>query len=125
VDLPVCSITKTKYGEYPEYHTSLDNLDFISPLGLSQSLKFYLEIIELLEENRTPRIKTKGEPQLGKRNLYPNTSVKNKQRTGELLDIISYLDGQHNLVQIAKKLNITKEEVLSVIKTLESNNLIF
>ena len=124
VDLPVCSVTKTKYGEYAEYHTSLDNLDFISPIGLSQSLEFYLKVIDLLENNRTPRIKTLGEPQLGKRNLYPNISVKNNQSVRELLNIISYLDGQHNLVEIAKKLSITKEEVSSSIKNLENSDLI-
>jgi aminopeptidase-like protein len=124
VDLPVCSVTKTKYGEYAEYHTSLDNLDVISPEGLSQSLEFYLKVIELLEDNRTPRIKTLGEPQLGKRNLYPNTSVKNDHSTQKLMNIISYLDGQHNLVEIAKKLSITTDEVSSIINVLENNDLI-
>jgi aminopeptidase-like protein len=124
VDLPVCSVTKTKYGEYAEYHTSLDNLDFISPGGLSRSLEFYLKIIELLEDNRTPRIKTLGEPQLGKRNLYPNTSVKNSHSGRELMNIISYLDGQHNLIEIAQKLSLTIEEVSSFINVLENNDLI-
>jgi len=124
VDLPVCSVTKTKYGEYAEYHTSLDNLDFISPKGLSQSLEFYLKVIKLLEDNRTPKIKTLGEPQLGKRNLYPNTSIKNDQSVRELMNIISYLDGQHNLGEIAKKLSITLDEVSSIINVLENNDLI-
>lgn len=124
VNLPVCSVTKTKYGEYPEYHTSLDNLDFITPKGLSQSLEFYLKVIELIENNRTPKIKTLGEPQLGKRGLYPNTSIKNNVSNGKLMDIISYLDGQHNLEEIGKKLSITKEEISSVIKILEDNDLL-
>jgi aminopeptidase-like protein len=124
VDLPVCSVTKTKYGEFAEYHTSLDNLDFISSKGLSQSLEFYLKVIALLEDNRTPRIKTLGEPQLGKRNLYPNTSIKNNQSVRELMNIISYLDGQHNLVEISKKLSITTDKVSSIVNVLEDNDLI-
>jgi aminopeptidase-like protein len=125
VDLPVCSVTKSKYGEYPEYHTSLDNLDFISPLGLAQSLEFYLKVVHLIEDNRTPKIRTLGEPQLGKRNLYPNTSIKNGQSVRDLVNVISYLDGQHNLVEIAKKLSITQNEVFDIIEILEKNNLIY
>ena len=125
VDLPVCSVTRSKYGEYPEYHTSLDNLDFISPLGLAQSLEFYLKLIQLIEDNRTPKIRTLGEPQLGKRNLYPNTSIKNYQSNSELMDVISYLDGQHNLVEIAKKLSITQNEVFKIIEILENINLVY
>jgi aminopeptidase-like protein len=125
VDLPVCSVTKTKYEEYAEYHTSLDNLAFISPKGLSQSLELYMKVIELLEDNRTPRIRTLGEPQLGKRNLYPNTSIKNGHSIRELMNVISYLDGQHNLVEIAKKLSITQNEVFNIIEILEESNLVY
>jgi aminopeptidase-like protein len=124
VDLPVCSITKTKYGEYPEYHTSLDNLEFITPGGLSESLDLYLQIVLHLENNRTPKINTLGEPQLGKRNLYPNTSIKNNSSVRELMNVISYLDGQHNLVEIAKKLSIEVDEVSRIISVLEKNELL-
>jgi len=124
VDLPVCSITKTKYGEYPEYHTSLDNLEYITPSGLFESLNLYLQIVRHLENNRTPKINTLGEPQLGKRNLYPNTSIKNNSSVRELMNVISYLDGQHNLVEIAKKLSMSVEEVSRIINVLEENNLL-
>ena len=124
VDLPVCSVTKTKYGEYPEYHTSLDDLDFICAKGLSESLELFLQIVHLLERNRTPKINTLGEPQLGKRDLYPNTSIKNNTNIREFMNVISLLDGKHNLKEIAKSLNIFEDEVLSIVEILDSHGLI-
>lgn len=124
VDLPVCSVTKTKYGEYPQYHTSLDDLEFISPRGLSQSLDFYMSIVNLIEANRTPKINTLGEPQLGKRNLYPNTSIKNNQSVRQLMNIISLLDGRHNIKNISKLLSLPEVEVLQTIEILQKNDLL-
>jgi aminopeptidase-like protein len=124
IDLPVCSVTKSKYGEYAQYHTSLDDLSFITPNGLEQSLNFYKEIVEILEENSTPKILTLGEPQLGKRNLYPDTSTKNNKSTENLMNVISYLDGQHNLSEIAHLCAIQKAEVDEIINILRANHLI-
>jgi aminopeptidase-like protein len=124
VDLPVCSVTKTKYGEYPEYHTSLDDLNFISSEGLSKSLEMFLEIVYLLERNRTPKINTLGEPQLGKRDLYPNTSIKSNTNIREFMNVISLLDGKHNIKEIAQSLHIFEAEVLSIVEILDSHGLI-
>jgi aminopeptidase-like protein len=124
VDLPVCSVTKTKYGEYPEYHTSLDNLSVITSEALSKSLQFFLKLVELLEKNRTPKIATLGEPQLGKRNLYPNTSIKSNSNIRELMNVISFLDGRLNLKEIAERLQIPEADVLRIIEILEEHNLI-
>lgn len=124
IDLPVCSVTKTKYGEYVEYHTSLDNLDFVTAQGLGQSLEFYMEIVNLLESNQTPKINTLGEPQLGKRNLYPNTSIKNNESVMRLMNIISFLDGRHNTKEIARLLSLGEDTVLETIEVLEANKLL-
>jgi aminopeptidase-like protein len=124
IDLPVCSVTKTKYGEYNEYHTSLDDLNFISPEGLGQSLKFFENLYQTLEKNTTPRIKTLGEPQLGKRNLYPNTSIKGRMGSSDLTNIISYLDGQHNLSEISRICSLSTDFVTETIEILRKNDLV-
>lgn len=124
IDLPVCSVTKTKYGEYDQYHTSLDDLNFISPEGLGQSLHFFESLYQNLEKNTTPRIKTLGEPQLGKRNLYPNTSIKGQMGSRDLTNIISYLDGQHNLIEISQICSLSTDFVSETIEILRENDLI-
>ena len=70
-DLPVGRLSRTPHGEYPQYHTSADNLDFISPGALRGSLEAVLQGMEVLEQdccylNQAPF----GEPQLGRRGLY-------------------------------------------------------
>ena len=76
VDLPVCCVCRSKYGTYPEYHTSDDNMDLISPEGFAGSFDFYKKCVNLLECNNFYLLQTLCEPQLGKRNLYPNISTK-------------------------------------------------
>ena len=120
----MCSVTKTKYGEYAEYHTSLDDLNFITPRGLAESLDFYKSIVNVLEDNRTPKINTLGEPQLGKRNLYPNTSIKSNQSARQLMNVVSFLDGRHNVKEIAGLLSLSELEVLQIIEVLQKNELL-
>ena len=67
VDLPVCAVCRSKYEEYPEYHTSKDNMNLISPSGLQGAYEVYHDIIEALEHNVCYRVKCICEPQLGKR----------------------------------------------------------
>ena len=69
VDLPIGSLMRSKYGEYKEYHTSLDNLKFISEIGFQKSFETYLKIFTLIENNFKYKIKTICEPNLGKRDL--------------------------------------------------------
>ena len=131
IDLPICSITRTKYGKYPEYHTSADNLSYGSKEGLFESFKFYQNLLLEVESSRTPKVKILGEPQMGKRNLYPTTSGGRgaTQRIGELsarqlIDIISFVDGQHNIHEIARKCNLGFEEVRLALKILEIEKII-
>ena len=65
---------RSKYGEYKEYHTSLDDLNFISAKGFQKSFEIYVKILSLLDNNLKYRIKTICEPNLGRRNLYPLVS---------------------------------------------------
>jgi aminopeptidase-like protein len=82
--VPVGTICKDKYYTYPYYHTSLDNLDFISAGNLVETLKVYLLAIEKLEQNKTYRTRVPiGEPMLGRRGLYPNVGGSIKQQAAE------------------------------------------
>ena len=105
IDLPVASIMRTKYGEYAEYHTSLDDLSFISPKGLMGSFNLIQTVISCLEINRTYKAKVLCEPHLGKRNLYPKFSTTNRSEylsSEILLDILAYCDGKTDLLEIAQ-----------------------
>ena len=131
IDLPICSITRTKYGKYPEYHTSADNLSYGSKEGLFESFKFYQNLLLEVESSRTPKVTILGEPQMGKRDLYPTTSGGRgaTQRIGELsarqlVDIISFADGQHSINEIATKCNLSFEEVSLALKKLENEKII-
>jgi len=104
-DLPVGSLMRTPNGEYPEYHTSGDNLDFVRPESLADSLATYLEVIDVLEHDATYlNLVPKGEPQLGKRGLYP--SVGGTGAGDELMArlwVLNLSDGRHGLLDIAER----------------------
>lgn len=103
VDLPIASIMRSKYHEYPEYHTSADNLDFVTATGLSSTLTLYAKVVESLEQNRIPRAVVVGEPQLGKRGLYPDVGGQIDQKSvSALLDLLAYADGSNDLLDISR-----------------------
>jgi aminopeptidase-like protein len=103
VDLPMATIMRSKFGEYPEYHTSLDDLEtVVTPSGLGGGFAALQRAITVLEEDFIPRVTTLGEPQLGKRGLYPNVSVKGSaDGVRVMMNMISYCDGTRSLLEIA------------------------
>lgn len=121
VDLPVATICRTKYGEYREYHTSLDNLDLVSPEGLYGGYDKLRNAIELLEGNRTYTSNILCEPQLGKRGLYPTLSVKGSAKdaiTQNMMNLIAYADGSNDLIGIANIIGVNAIELLPIANTL-------
>ena len=107
VDLPVVSLCRTKYNEFNEYHTSLDDLDFISPQGLEGGLRFLQTAIRILEKNVNYRVAMKCEPQLGKRGLYPTVSTKDTvSQTRTMMNFLAYANGHRSLLDIAKRCNV-------------------
>ena len=123
-DLPVCSILRTKYGSYPEYHTSLDNLKLVRPIGLNNSFKIVKSLIEIIEKNKKFLVTKSGEPFLHKYNLKQETIVNNaplKEETKNIIDILSYSDGKNDLLSISKilkkdffKLSAISEKLLTL-----------
>jgi len=94
VDLPVAGFCRSKYGEYPEYHTSADNFDVVTEEGLAGSYAVMTAIIRAFEIGLYPKVRVLGEPQLGKRDLYPTTSQKGSHsdiRTR--MNVLAYSDG--------------------------------
>lgn len=125
VDLPVVSILRTKYGVYPEYHTSLDNLDLVTADGLQGSYDIYKECIELLEQNAIYKVNCLGEPQLGKRGLYPTLSSKGSSNfVRDMLNLLAYADGNNDLIDISNRINVPAKELYPIIEKLISNDLI-
>lgn len=119
VDLPVCSIMRSKYGEYPEYHTSLDNLDFISPKGLQGAFDVLQKSLNLIENNFTYKVNICCEPQLSKRGLYPSLSTKDSSlQVRPMMNLIAYADGSHDLVDIAELIGEDALTLVDIAQTL-------
>ena len=124
VDIPMVCFCRSKYHIYPEYHTSADNLDLISPEGLQGSFDVMLKCIDTLEHNRKYRIKTLGEPQLGKRGLVPTMSNKETyQQTLALKDLIAYADGRNDLVDISNIIGHPVDVLIPLVEKLEEAKL--
>ena len=119
VDLPVCSVMRSKYGTYKEYHTSLDNLDFISAEGLYGAYKIYKKMIEILETNKIYKCNNLCEPQLGKRGLYPNLgTLETKDLVWNMMNFLAYCDGEIDLLSIADKIEFPIWELQKIVDSL-------
>ncbi|MBW9210774.1 DUF4910 domain-containing protein [Mumia sp. zg.B21] len=107
-DMPVGRLSRTPHGEYPEYHTSADDLDLVKDDKLVEALDTVSEVVDVLENDRVYRnLAPYGEPQLGKRGLYPSTGGRNASETVmAMLWILAYADGQMSLLEIARRSDV-------------------
>jgi aminopeptidase-like protein len=125
VDLPIATIMRSKYGEYPEYHTSLDDLSFITPSGLEGGFNALRQALEVIESDVYLRTTTYGEPQLGKRGLYPTLSTRDtKVKVQAMMNLISYCDGKHRLLDIADMIGEPVFKLVELLRPLVKNGLI-
>lgn len=125
VDLPVCSVMRSKYDEYPEYHTSGDNLDLISPEGLNGSFEVYKKLINALENNLKYKMTCLCEPQLGKRGLYPSIVTKDTISIVEnMINFITYANGENDLLDISNIIGVETTKLFPIIENLKKANLI-
>lgn len=125
VDLPIASVMRSKYGEYPEYHTSLDDLTLVTPSGLQGGFDVMRAAIELVENNGRWQVTTLGEPQLGPRGLRPNTGTRGTATlVKDMMNVLAYCDGEHDVIDIAKILDIPTTVVRSIVTKMAEPGLI-
>lgn len=127
INLPVGCLMRSPHGTFPEYHTSADNLDFIKPESLADTLTKALEAFKVLEHNaRFVNLKPMCEPRLGKYGLYGGGGG---QRTGEfdelaLLWVLNQSDGGSDLLAIAERSGMQFQKILAAAEALEQAGLL-
>lgn len=125
VDLPLVSLCRSKYGEYPEYHTSLDNLELVTSEGLRGAYELLKDCINLIERNATYRISCFGEPQLGKRGLYPTLSTsKTAAIVRDMMNLIAYADGSNDLIDISNMIKVPVWKLYPIVSNLVEASLL-
>lgn len=125
VELPVCAVSRSKYSEYPEYHTSADNMDLISEEGLQGTVDVMKKCIMALEYNYHYKVTCLCEPQLGKRGLYPTVSQKGSyNEVKAMTDFIAYADGRNDLIEISNLIGVSTDQLIPIIEKLQENELI-
>lgn len=125
VDLPMTTIMRSKYAQYPEYHTSLDDLNLVTPAGLAGGFNALQQAIQVVEHDVVPKVTVFCEPQLGKRGLYPTLSTKESGATVRaMMNLISYCDGEHSLLEIAEIIGEPMGKLVEILKPLRENGLV-
>ena len=114
IDLPICTFCRSKFGEYPEYHTSADDFSLVTKKGLEGSLDVMKTIIDAMELGLFPNLTTPCEPQLGKRGLYPNLSKKSSEirPSQNRMNIIAYCNGKNSIFDICQYVGLNLKTVV-------------
>lgn len=125
VNLPMCAVCRSKYEEYPEYHTSADNLLVVSPEGLQGAFDMFRKCIDLLEYNQKYKVTVPCEPQLGKRGLYPTISYKGSHEyVNNLTAFIAYSNGMHDLIDVSNRIKADIDTLKPIIEMCMLHDLI-
>ena len=126
-NLPVGRLSRTPHGQFPEYHTSADNLDFVHPSHLAASLMACLTILDVLENDRTCLSQNpKCEPQLGKRGLYHAIGGLAHSPANEMamLWLLNLADGEHSLLDVAERAGVPFDAVRRAADALREHGLL-
>ena len=127
IDLPISSIFRSKYGDYKEYHTSLDDFNLVTKKGIIGGAKVAINAIKILSNKIIPKSTILCEPQLIKRNLYSGLSFKNNKSSfnfRKLLNFLQFADGTNDLNKISKSIRLSYKETYKIYKILIKNKLI-
>ncbi|MFJ6406762.1 DUF4910 domain-containing protein [Streptomyces hydrogenans] len=126
-DLGVGSLSRTPYAGYPEYHTSADNPDFVSPEAMEDTLAVCREAFSVLDRDRRyVNLSPYGEPQLGRRGLYDSLGGRSdaKQAQMAMLWVLSLSDGEHGLLDVAERAGLPFDTVADAADALRAAGLI-
>jgi aminopeptidase-like protein len=125
-DLPVGSLSRSREGEYEEYHSSADGLELVRPESLEEGLHAVLEILDVLEtDRRYVNLAPKGEPQLGKRGLYPQVGGPAAQREQlAMLWVLNQSDGSRSLFDIAERSRLPFSDLRAAAQRLHAAGLL-
>jgi len=126
-NLPVGSLMRTRYHQYPEYHTSADDKSFISFEAMQGSVEQYMKTIRLLEKNAFyVNTSPLGEPQLGKRGLYPSLGSQRdqKEKVESMMWALNYSDGNHDLIDIVKRSGLDSDSICDAVEKLLEHGLL-
>jgi len=116
---------RSKYAEYPEYHTSKDDLSLITPAGLQGSFEVLRDCCTAIETEPRYRTTVLGEPQMGKRGLYAALGARGISAAVRMrMNILAYCDGSHSLADIAKILVVSASELAPFVDELVAHKLI-
>ena len=125
INLQIGSLMRSKYGTFPEYHTSADDLNFVTPGQLKKSFQIVKDIIEEYMSIKIPITKIFCEPHLTKYGLYRSLSTKDVDLDSRnILNFLSYCDGKKDLVIISKKINLKIKQVNRIFKILKQKKII-
>jgi aminopeptidase-like protein len=125
IDLPIATVCRTKFGEYPEYHTSDDNFSLVTKSGLQGGFEVVKNAILFLMSKKYPRSTVLCEPFLSKRNLYPSLSIRKENYfSKKLTDFLQYSDAKNNLDEIRIKIKINKRLMTNILKIFIKHKLI-
>jgi aminopeptidase-like protein len=128
IDLPIGVLMRTRYGDYPEYHTSLDQLGtVVNREGIKGGMNYLTDVIQSIEIfNIKPKPLIKCEPQLSKRNLYPSISKREHVSTStkKMLEVLSQCDGKKNLIEISDICSIFICETYQLLEILKQNKFV-
>ncbi len=125
VDLPVVCFCRSKFGEYPEYHTSADDMTLISPEGFQGGYDVMTQVVDALEYNRIYVMTQPCEPQLGKRGLFPTVSKKGSyDAVMAMMYFMTYADGRNDLIGISEITGVPVKELTEIVDKLYANGLI-
>jgi aminopeptidase-like protein len=126
INQPVGCFMRTPNEEYSQNHTSADNLDFVTPAALAESVQTLLSVIEVLEENLYYRnLNPKCEPQLGRRGLYGQMGGKGGRLFEEaIMWLLSFCDGHHSLLDIAERSKLEFGKLIEAAETLMAHGLL-